>query len=77
MSHYRIYELGRDGHIVIGTSIEAPDDETATEHAINSVGENGIEIWQDTRRVLTIAAQDTTQVRKEHPDRKRLGCMCD
>lgn len=67
MSHYRIYELGSDGHIVIGTSIEAPDDETAAEHAINSLGENGIEIWQDTRRVLSIATKDAVQPRQKRP----------
>lgn len=64
MPHYRIYELSDDGKIVVGISVDVADDEAATQHAMKSVGHKGIEVWQDTRRVLTIKAA-SGRIRKD------------
>ena len=56
MKHYRVYKLReRDGGIVKGKDVIAPDDEAAIDQAAQDEDCPVCEIWQGTKQVGEIA----------------------
>jgi hypothetical protein len=54
MAEYRLYSLGRDGHINQGSDIAAEDDEEAIALARLGLERADVEIWRGTRKVALI-----------------------
>jgi hypothetical protein len=50
---YRVYVIGRDGHIVSRMDLRCLDEEEATEKARLSTALGNVELWQGDRRIET------------------------
>jgi hypothetical protein len=57
VADYRMYTLGRDGHIVDSRIIEAETDDQAMIAAHNLVEQKALEVWTGKRRVGQIKGQ--------------------
>jgi hypothetical protein len=51
MAEYRVYLIGRDGHIANAIQLDCADDQAAIESAKQFVGEYAIELWQLDRMI--------------------------
>ena len=58
--HYRVYEVGNNGHFVSGRDIEAPHDEGALADAQKFIDGLDVEVWQAGRFVERIVAERRT-----------------
>jgi hypothetical protein len=65
MINYRAYLIGRNGHIQGYEPLSCADDAEAIAAARRLIGSHGVEIWQDSRRVITLerAQNDRVQLR--------------
>ena len=64
MALYRLYWIGRDGHIWAAQNVDCADDEQAKAYAADRLGEfTAIEVWLGARRVTRIDAPDKRQRR--------------
>ena len=59
VAHYRLYQIGPDGHIKAGVDLECADDAEAIEAAGKLVGEFAVELWHDKRMVARLEAPPT------------------
>jgi hypothetical protein len=55
MSQYRAYIIGSDGEFLNSVSLECADDEIAVKRTKQLVGGHHIELWQYTRKIVTLA----------------------
>lgn len=56
MEQYRVYVLDAEGHVRAPPEvIECPDDGAAIEHARQLLDGHAIEVWNFSRRIITLA----------------------
>jgi hypothetical protein len=70
MVEYRVYRLGRDGHIVSGEFLVAEDDDAAVERVRNRRERMFCELWSGSRQVAVIPPTfDPTSAADAHFER--------
>lgn len=57
MPDYRLYFMGRDGHIQEAADIEAESDDAALEVALQMADGRAMELWQRAFRLAVIPGQ--------------------
>jgi hypothetical protein len=73
MLDYKLYYIGRDGHVERRQDYHAPDDVAALEYAQQHCEPLEIEVWIGARFVARVAADGTASERELVSTRTRAG----
>lgn len=64
MTDYRVYLIGRNGHIQGYEPMSCADDTAAIAAAKRLIGSHGVEVWQEARKVITLEAAQYHQLQR-------------
>jgi hypothetical protein len=68
MTHYRVYLIGRDSHLIKAVDFNCDDDEAAKKRAERMIDGHDVELWEHARRIAKFGDREIAAF---HPTRFR------